>query len=138
MDMVIVAGRLGSDPEMRYMPDGTAVTNFSVATDRYRGADKPVATIWYRCALWGKRAEAANEWLVKGQKVFIRGQLTPDWETGSPSIYNRNDGTPGTSYELKVDDIEYGARQDGGGSSGAATPATSAAKTTQEEDDIPF
>jgi single-strand DNA-binding protein len=62
---IIVVGNVGRDPEMRYMPDGTAVTSFSVATNRRwtdRASGQPVdETTWFRVSVWGRRAEVANQ-----------------------------------------------------------------------------
>jgi len=76
---IIVVGNLGRDPEMRYMPDGTAVTNFSIATNR-RWTDRTTGqpaeeTIWFRVSVWGRQAETANQYLSKGRQVLIEGRL---------------------------------------------------------------
>lgn len=142
---IVIVGRLGKDPEMRYMPDGTAVTNMNVATDR-RYTDKatgqPVQeTTWFRVSVWGRQAETANQYLSKGRMVLIEGHLRPDPQTGGPRIYTRQDGTAGSSFELFAESFRFlGGREDAGGSSnfddsfqgGGGKPAA------QEEDDIPF
>ncbi|MCA9947964.1 MAG: single-stranded DNA-binding protein, partial [Anaerolineales bacterium] len=76
---LIITGNLGSDPEMRYMPDGRAVSNFSVAcnrrwTDRATGQPQEEVT-WFRVSVWGRQAEAAHEYLSKGRQVLIEGRL---------------------------------------------------------------
>jgi hypothetical protein len=83
-------GNLGQDPQMRYLPDGTAVTNFSVASNRRwkdaaSGEDKSETT-WFRVSVWGRRAEVCNEFLERGRKVFIEGRLRPDPHTGGPRL----------------------------------------------------
>ena len=139
---VIVVGNLGGDPEMRYMPDGTAVTNFSVATNR-RWTDQrtgqPVdETTWFRVSVWGRQAETANQYLSKGRRVLVEGRLTPDPQTGGPRTFTRQDGTTGASYDLRAYTVQFvGGRDEvanvdaGGESFGGGAPA-------QEEDDIPF
>ena len=72
---VIIVGNLGTDPEMRYMPDGTAVTNFSVATNR-RWTDRATGepreeTTWFRVSVWRQQAETANQYLSKGRQVLV-------------------------------------------------------------------
>ncbi len=94
---LVIVGRLGRDPEMRYMPDGTAVTSFNVATDR-RWTDKytgqPVQeTTWFRVSVWGRQAESVNQYLSKGSMVLVEGHLTPDANGGSPRIWTGQDGT---------------------------------------------
>jgi single-strand DNA-binding protein len=136
---IIIAGNLGNDPEMRYMPDGTAVTNFSVATNR-RWTDKASGepreeTIWFRVSVWGRQGETANEYLSKGRQVLVEGRIRPDPQTGAPRTFTRQDGTVGASYDITADVVRFiGGRDTGsyeGGESGAAPAA-------QEEDEIPF
>ena len=144
---LVIVGRLGRDPEMRYMPDGTAVTSMNVATDR-RWTDKntgqPVSeTTWFRVSVWGRQAESVNQYLNKGSMVLVEGHLRPDPQTGSPRMYSRQDGTMGTSFEMTAEVVRFlSSRGDTGGSSfgsfddsfqgGGGKPAA------QEEDDIPF
>ncbi len=138
---VIVVGNLGGDPEMRYMPDGTAVTNFSVATNRRwtdRQTGQPVdETTWFRVSVWGRQAETANQYLSKGRRVLVEGRLTPDPQTGGPRTFTRQDGTVGASYDLRAFSVQFiGGRDEvadvsGGDSFDGGAPA-------QEEDDIPF
>ena len=87
---IIIIGNLGRDPEMRYMPDGTAVTSFSVATSRRwtdRQSGQPVdETTWFRVTVWGRQGETANQYLSKGSKVLVEGRIKPDTNTGSPRL----------------------------------------------------
>jgi len=102
---IIIAGNLGRDPEMRYTPDGKAVTSFSVATSR-RYKDKNETT-WFRCTVWGNQAETASQYLHQGSKVLVEGRLTPDQTSGSPRVFQRKDGTWGASYEITVDSFRF-------------------------------
>ncbi len=102
---IIIAGNLGRDPEMRYTPDGKAVTSFSVATSR-RYKDKNETT-WFRCTVWGNQAETASQYLHQGSKVLVEGRLTPDQTSGSPRVFQRKDGTYGASYEITVDSFRF-------------------------------
>jgi single-strand DNA-binding protein len=140
---ITIVGNLGRDPEMRYMPDGTAVTSFSIATGR-RWTDKATGqpvdeTTWFRVSVWGRQAETANQYLSKGKKVLVEGRIKPDPSTGSPRIWTRQDGTVGSSYEITANNIVFlssrgeesdydGGDYDGGSGAGGA----------QEEDEIPF
>ena len=139
---IIIIGNLGRDPEMRYMPDGTAVTSFSVATSR-RWNDKATGqtrdeTTWFRVSVWGRQAETANQYLSKGKKVLVEGRLKSDAQSGGPTLFTRQDGTVGSNFEIIAEGIRFlSGREDGGSYSGGehegGTPATS-----HEEDDIPF
>lgn len=141
---IVIVGRLGRDPEMRYMPDGTAVTNINVATDRRwtdRATGQPTQeTTWFRVSVWGRQAESVNQYLSKGRMVLIEGHLRPDPQTGGPRIYTRQDGTAGSSFELFADTVRFlGGREDGGGSDSYDDSAQGGGKpAAQEEDDIPF
>lgn len=137
---IIIVGNLGRDPEMRYMPDGTAVTSFSVATNRRwtdRSTGQPVdETTWFRVSVWGRQAETANQYLSRGRKVLVEGALTPDRATGGPKVFTRQDGTMGSSFEIRADTVRFlSGRDDEGGNGGSYNGGGGAA---QEEDDIPF
>lgn len=146
---VIVVGNLGGDPEMRYMPDGGAVTNFSVASSRRyndRSGQLVEETTWFRVSVWGKQAETANQYLSKGRTVLIEGHLRPDPQTGGPRTYTRQDGSVGASYELTAENVKFlGGRDSGSGSGGGSYSggesfegAARGGGQAQEEDDIPF
>jgi len=85
VNKVILVGNLGQDPEVRYMPNGGAVANITLATseswrDKQTGESKEV-TEWHRVVLFGKLAEVAGEYLRKGSQVYIEGQLrTRKWQ----------------------------------------------------------
>jgi len=102
---IIFIGNLGKDPEMRYAPDGKAVTSFSVAVSDGFGDKK--TTTWFRVSAWGKLAETTNQYLRKGSKVLVEGRLTADPATGSPRIFTRQDGTTGTSYEVSASTVRF-------------------------------
>ena len=139
---IIILGNLGGDPEMRYMPDGTAVTNFSLATNRRwndRQTGQPVdETTWFRVSVWGKRAEVANQYLQKGSRVLVEGRLRPDPATGGPRTYTRQDGTVGASFELNADNFSFVGGRDEVSSVDAGGDSFGGGAPVQEEDDIPF
>ena len=138
---VIIIGNLGRDPEMRYMPDGTAVTSFSVATSRRwtdRNSGQPVdETTLFRVSVWGRQAETANQYLSKGSKVLVEGRMKPDPATGAPRIWTRQDGTAGASFELTAEVVRFlSGREDSSGYSGGGGDDFGGG--AHEEDDIPF
>jgi single-strand DNA-binding protein len=143
---IIVVGYLGRDPEMRYMPDGTAVTNFNMASSRRyndRSGQQVDETTWFRVSVWGRQAESVNEYLSKGKQVLVEGRLRPDPNTGGPRLYTRQDGTMGSSFEISADTVRFIGSRDGTAGGGyseeesfAGAPAGGSA--AQEEDDIPF
>ncbi|MCS6962954.1 single-stranded DNA-binding protein [Thermoflexus sp.] len=107
---LIIAGHLGTDPEMRYTPEGTPVTSFRMASNiRYRDAsgDQREETIWFRVSVFGRQAEIANQYLQKGRPVLVEGRLRPDPQTGNPRIFRRSDGTAGAVYEVRADRIVF-------------------------------
>ena len=86
LNKVMVIGHLGRDPEMRYTPSGRPVTTFSVATSRsWHSADgeRHEETEWFNVVAWGSLAEICNQYLRKGQQVYVEGRLqTRRWEDG--------------------------------------------------------
>ena len=84
VNKVILIGNVGADPELRYTPSGTAVTNFNMATNESwtdNSGDRQERTEWHRIVVWGRLAEICNQYLRKGSKVYIEGRLqTRNWE----------------------------------------------------------
>jgi len=84
VNKVILIGRLGADPELRYTPNGDAVANFRMATNRVwrdREGNQQERTEWHRIVAWRKLAERCGEYLKKGSHVYIEGRLeTRNWE----------------------------------------------------------
>lgn len=109
MNNITVAGNIGKDAELRHLPNGDPVVNFSVADSQ--GRDKP--TIWWRCQLFGKRAESLHQYLAKGQQVAVSGSV-------SERKYTDHAGAERTSMEIRVNDV---ALQDGRRDEAAPAPA---------------
>ena len=101
----IIIGNVGKDAEMRFTPSGTAVTSFSVAVNVGYGENK--ATAWYRVSAWGKTAEACNQYVKKGLRVMVEGELTPDKETGGPRVFTKGDGSSAASFELNAREVKF-------------------------------
>lgn len=98
---VMIVGNLGRDPEMRYTPNGKAVTTFSVAVSRkYSSAEgePKEETEWFRVTAWNKLAETCNEFLSKGRKVFVEGRL-------KTSTWDGQDGQRRTTLEVTATDM---------------------------------
>ncbi len=149
VNKVILIGNLGRDPETRYMPDGGAITNISVATTdvwKDKNGEKQEKTEWHRVAFFGKLAEIAGEYLKKGSQVYVEGRLqTRKWQD--------KDGNDKYTTEIVADRMQMlGSRQGMGGADreaasepaaarpAASKPAAKAAggKFDDFEDDIPF
>jgi len=152
VNKVILIGNLGRDPETRFMPDGGAVTNVSIATTetwKDKNGEKQEKTEWHRVAFFGKLAEIAGEYLKKGSQVYVEGRLqTRKWQD--------KDGQDKYSTEIVADRMQMlGSRQGmgggdrerdsgaerEGGSRPAGKPAAGKAagsKFDDFEDDIPF
>ena len=136
---IIAVGNLGRDPEMRYTPEGQAVTNFSVACNRqYKGKDGRLIkeTIWFRVSTWGNTAENCNKYLKRGSKVLVEGRLIPDFNTGGPKIWNRQDGTPAASFEINALTVRFLSSRS---EDDASAPEQDHEEPEQDAtDDIPF
>jgi single-strand DNA-binding protein len=108
-----LVGRVGRDAEMRYTPNGNAVTTFSVAVNReYTKGDgeKVKETLWIRTTVWGKMAEVCNMYVKKGMLVLVSGTLSADKSTGAPKIWSKTDGTPATSFEVNASTVKFLSR----------------------------
>jgi single-strand DNA-binding protein len=150
VNKVIIIGNLGRDPETRYMPDGGAITNISVATTetwKDKQGEKQEKTEWHRVAFFGKLAEIAGEYLKKGSQVYVEGRLqTRKWQD--------KDGQDKYTTEIVANAMQMlGSRQGAGGGAdrgdmggereGARPQPKPAAKAgggkfDDLEDDIPF
>ena len=134
---IIIVGNLGRDPEMRYTPNGNAVTSLNVASNRVytdTSGQRVKETTWFRVSVWGKQAENVNNYLQKGSMVLIEGELRPDRETGNPRTFTRNDGTTGASYEVFARNVRFlSARSGSGGQEGGFDDGPE-----MNDEDIPF
>lgn len=96
---LVIVGRLGRDPELRYTPQGKPVASFSVAVDTYRGPGEQ-QTDWFRVSAWGNSAEACNQYLHKGDLVLVEG-------TVRLSTYTKRDGMAGASMEVNAAAVKF-------------------------------
>ena len=102
MNKIIIIGNLGRDPEMRYSTSGNPMTSFSVASNhRYTTAagEQREETEWFNCTAFGRLADTCNQYLSRGQQVYVEGRLRS-------RQYDRRDGTPGFSLDVTVTDIQ--------------------------------
>jgi single-strand DNA-binding protein len=110
VNKTIITGNVGREPEMRYTPSGQAVTSFSVAVNKAytnSAGEKVKQTLWFRVSAWGKLAEVCNQYVVKGMKVLVEGELLGDPNTGGPKTYTKQDGTVSASFELTAHAVEF-------------------------------
>jgi single-strand DNA-binding protein len=140
INKVIIVGNLGADPETRYMPSGSAVTNLSVATsetwkDKQTGEQKE-RTEWHKVAMFNRLAEIAAEYLRKGSQVYIEGKLrTRKWQD--------RDGNDRWTTEIVADEMQMLGGRGGGGSAPMSSdrgPSSGPPEGPPDdfEDDIPF
>ena len=125
LNKIMLIGNVGSDPEMRYTPNGKAVTSFRMATNyRYIGSDgeRREETEWFRVSVWGKQAESCNQFLSKGRRVYVEGRLhSRNWEG--------QDGQMRTSLEVSANRVIFLDR---------AAPVSPAEEGELEPEDLPF
>ncbi len=135
---IIIVGHVGGDPEMRYTPNGQAVTNFSVAANRrYTASDgqRVDETTWFRVAAWGRQAETCNQYLRRGGRVLVEGRLNPDRQSGGPRLFQRQDGSWGASYEVVAQSVQFLSTRS---EDEAIDTNSDTGNREPEVDDIPF
>lgn len=128
MQNITISGNIGKDAELRDTRD-SKVLSFNVGVKNGYGRD--AGSVWYRCSLWGKAAEAFASGLTKGTKVFISGELTHDEYEGKPQ------------FNVRVGSIDTGPRQQAQADSGSQAQAGGGSHTTWDnnqdlDDDVPF
>jgi single-strand DNA-binding protein len=152
VNKVILLGNLGRDPELRFMPNGDAVCNFSIATTdswKDKAGEKQERTEWHNIVMYRKLAEIAGEYLKKGSSIYVEGRLqTRKWQT--------KEGQDRYTTEVIADSMQMlggrssasqGDRSSDDNFSQASSPVQNQANTSNEssptsfdefEDDIPF
>jgi len=142
LNKVILIGRLGRDPETRYMPNGDAVCNFSIATDeswKDQSGQKKERTEWHNITMYRKLAEIAAQYLKKGSQVYIEGRIQSRKYTGK-------DGIERTAYDIIASEMKMLGRKNESGATQADTPppptarqpAAQPAPVDDLDSDIPF
>ncbi len=149
VNKVILVGRLGRDPEVRFTSSGQPVANFSLATDetyKDRAGERQKRTEWHKIVIWGKQAEIAQKYLHKGSLIFLEGRI-------QTREYTDRDQNKRTSFEIVCNNFRMlggrgdGAPAGGGGTAGEEAEAHAPAAAPTEEfghtgevsdEDIPF
>jgi single-strand DNA-binding protein len=142
VNRVILVGRLGRDPEIKYAPSGMAMASFSLATDETRKdaqGNRTQQTEWHNVVLWGKQAEIAGEYLKKGSLIYLEGRLqTRTWDDASGGGKRQRMEVVGNRF------VMLGARPDSAEgaesnrtSGGVQTPAETPSRL-EDEEDLPF
>ena len=154
---VTLIGNVGQEPQMRYTPDGVAVTNFSVATTEtiskttFDGRERSCPqgwkesynaknwelTTWWRVTCWRKMAETINQYLKKGSQAFVEGTVSGEAAEGSqnPRVWTGNDGVARASYEVTASTVKF---LGGRGEAAAGPPMGEPPPEGFEEDTLPF
>jgi len=134
---IMLIGNLGTDPEMRFTPSGTPVASFSLATNRaYTASDgeRKQETEWFRVSAWRKQAESCNQFLTKGQRVYVEGSLrTRTWED--------RDGQRRITLEVNADRVIFLDKQALAPLPGEEIPVEGPVEVGGEEvepEDLPF
>lgn len=142
LNKVLLIGNLGRDPETRYLPDGGAVTNISIATTdswKDKQGEKQEKTEWHRVSFFGKLAEIAGEYLKKGSQVYVEGSLTTrKWQD--------KDGQDKYTTEIRAQSMQMLGGKPVTDEQRATSPAPAkgekiaklAGTIAEMEDDIPF
>lgn len=137
VNISILVGRLGKDPEVRYTPDGMMIVNISVATDeswKNKAGEKQTKTEWHRVVIFGKLAEIVAKYCLKGQLIFIQGRIqTRAWED--------KDGVKRYITETVATTIKMLSKGNGNGNGNGAPPQgedTGFPDQPLSDEDVPF
>ena len=135
VNKAILIGRLGRDPETRYMPNGDAVSNFSIATDEsWKDAqgNRQERTEWHNITMYRRLAEIAGQYLKKGSLVYLEGRIQSRKYTGK-------DGIERTAYDIICHEMKMlGSRQDGQANGQPLAPPQRQQESGAGLEDIPF
>jgi single-strand DNA-binding protein len=132
VNKVILVGRLGADPQLKYTPSGKATANFNIATNavwKDQEGNQQEKTDWHRIVAWGKLAEVMGEWLKKGSYVYLEGRL----QTRS---YDDSNGVKKWITEVIATDMEMLGKKGESSDSGETVPDVPDAEGNEE--DLPF
>lgn len=137
VNKVILIGRLGKDPDLRYTPGGKAVATFTLATNERRTnkeGQKVDNTTWHNIVAWEKQAEVMKEYLIKGKEVYIEGRI-------ANRSYDDKEGIKKYVSEVVVQNFTFIGPRNGGSASSPQPAAEEASPQTappDAEDDLPF
>lgn len=148
INKVILIGRLGRDPELKYTTNGAPVAKFTLATDevfKNRNGEQEKRTEWHNIVAWNKLAEICGQYLVKGKQIYVEGSIrSRQWE-------DKNTGAKRTGYDIVIQKMTMlGSKADSERSAGAAparptagepevpAPPEGSSEPEITDDDIPF
>jgi single-strand DNA-binding protein len=140
VNLAILVGNLGRDPELRYTPNGQAVASFSIATtEKWKDKSGQTAerTDWHNIVCWGRNAEVANQYLKKGNPVYIEGRI-------QNRTYDDKDGNRRYISEVVVRRLQLLGRPSGStgdrddSTGGASGPESEMDNVPETDDDLPF
>ena len=144
VNKVILLGNLGRDPEVRYLPSGSAVANFSIATSeayKDKNGNRVEQTEWHNVEVWDAQAKLVEQYLKKGSKVYVEGKIKTDtWE---------DNGQKRSAVKIRVNTIQFLDAKGGGGEGGqsySSAPTASSRPVSAGDadlvadptDDLPF
>ena len=139
LNKVMLIGNVGQDPELRYTPDGNPVANFSIAVNRRRkvGDEFKDETEWFNIVCFSRTAENVNQYLSKGQKVYVEGRF-------QSSEYVGQDGNQRKSFEVIANDVTFLSTKSEAESinqssnQNQATPESKPVDSDDEDKDLPW
>jgi single-strand DNA-binding protein len=130
----MIIGNVGRDAELSYTPQGIAVAKFTVAVSKVtgKGEGRKEKTTWFRVTIWRERAENLSQYIKKGMKIMVVGEV-------DASAYTNKQGQPTASLELSANEIKFlSSRGEGGGDFEGAHSAPAGGDFAEEASDIPF
>ena len=133
LNKILIIGNLGTDPEMRYTPNGNPVTSFRVAANRRyttSQGEQREETEWFRVVAWNRLAERCNQFLTKGQRVYVEGRLRSDTWVG-------NDGQTRFTNEINAFEVVFLSGSGGAGEGGPPSEAGGPGASDMA-DDLPW
>ena len=135
LNKIMVIGNVGSDPEMRFTPNGKPVTSFPLATNRFfttSDGERKRETEWFDVVTWDRQAESCNQFLTKGQRAFVEGRLrTRSWDG--------QDGQRRFRVEINANRVIFlDRRGEGGGAPDGDRFEFEDYNSTMEPDELPF
>jgi single-strand DNA-binding protein len=129
MNSIIIIGNIGQKPEIKTLPSGDKVANFSVGTASGYGDKK--TTIWFNCSVFGKTAEVIEQYTDKGSKVFVQGRL-------EENTYTDKNGVEKTSFKLIGTNIQLLSQKEQSSPTPPPAIAQSSVAVLDNTDDLPF
>lgn len=131
MNRITLMGRLGKDPEIKFLPSGTAVCKFTLATSRkwkdQSGGDMHEKTEWHKIVAWGKQGETLGEYVHKGDQLLLSGELRY-------SEWNDKEGNKRTTAEIHLQEFDFVGSKKGS----AENDKSKKSSSQSQDDDVPF